>query len=271
MKKSKDRGTPTVAQDKAFQEKLELVKVSSLFVERIIRYYNIKEDCSDFILNCFQRLLLSFPITPAKADSVEKVCGWPSRPSLKEAVQPMSQEKMEELWKSIEEYIQTCDIGDNEYTLIDFEKGTLVWSGSPVPFLDACIEIAPVSTDPLKGTHEAFDLHAYDRLRGAVYLVDQWNEDWPMRGLLKTIDEDGHTFFVELQHFSMMTHALPCNINNRHPQFAFQVSEPCKVAATGEGTKSKTVSTPKECTETINPNMFIVFDKPRQVLWGLGH
>lgn len=213
MKKANDMSTFTLG--KEFSKRLELVKEKGSFMAGMIedwdREFGLGKERSQFIFDCFKKGLMLFPTIPVKANNPVELREWPRLSSLKEADQPMTQEQMGELWKSLEERIETYGIDEDQYIFIDFEKGTFVLDGTTVSFLDASIDIAPVSNDPLKGTYESFDLLANNHLRGAVYLVDQWGADMPMRGLLKTVDEEGKDLFIELRHFSMITRTLPRN------------------------------------------------------------
>ena len=101
----------------------------------------------------------------------------------------MTQEKMEELWQSVEQSIAREDIDD--YAIIDFEKGYFVWNGLSLSFLDAIVEIKPVSIDPLKSSCESFDLRSNNHLKGLVYL---WENCETVQGLLKAIDENGKSW-----------------------------------------------------------------------------
>lgn len=263
MKKDNDMSTCTLG--KEFSKRLELVKEKCLLMAGMIedwdREFGLGKDRSQFILDCFKKGLMLFPTIPVKANNPEELREWPRLSSLKEADQPMTQEQMKGLWQSIEERIETYGIDEDQYIFIDFEKGTFVLDGTTVSFLDASIDIAPVSNHPLKGTYESFDLLGDKHLRGAAYLVDQWDEDMPTWGLLKTVDEDGKDLFIELRHFSMITRTLPRNADNESRVGNDQAT------ATGEGTRSEAVSAPEECAGTINPDMFILFNKPQQAFW----
>lgn len=270
MKKSKKQGAYTAAQDKAAREKLDLVKEKSLIIEEDLRSLEVGKNRSNFILSCFKRVLTFFPTTPPKDSDVEELREWPGLSSLKEADQPMTQEQMEKLWQSTEEYIETYDIDYTEYIFIDFERGTFEYMGSTYSLLEAFIEIAPVSNDPLKGTDECFNLHANNHLRGTVYLVDKWDRGRPVLGLLKTVDDEGKIFFVELKHFSVMTHAIRNNASTSPTELAphdHAEDKPNKVVAPEDKAKSEAYPASKECGKTMNPNQFILFNKPKNVFW----
>lgn len=257
MKTSQKSNTSVATQANAFKEKLELIKKKSIFIEEVMKSLEVQRDRSNFILDSFKRALLSFP-TSVKASGPEELREWPSLSSLKEADQPMTQEEMEELWQSIEQLIDRKDIDD--YAIIDFEKGCFVWNGISLSFLDAVIEIKPVSIDPLKSSCESFVLHSNNHLKGFVYL---WDSDETVQGLLKAVDERGKNWFFELEHFVMM------NLTLTHPDNSIPKGDgaPSGISSEEDNPKDGEASVSKEWVETINPGMFLLLNKPWQALF----
>ena len=170
----------------------------------------------------------------------------------------MTQEKMEDLWQSVEQSIAREDIDD--YAIIDFEKGYFVWNGLSLSFLDAIVEIKPVSIDPLKSSCESFDLRSNNHLKGLVYLGENCET---VQGLLKAIDENGKSWFFELEHFLMMNLTL-ARPDNSIPKGS---SESSGISSAEDKPKSGETSVSKEWVETINPGMFLLLNKPCQALF----
>lgn len=259
MSKSKGKETVTTSQNKTFREKLELVKKKSLFAEDVMKSLEARRNQYDFILKCFKRSLQFLPIPTGKAESIEEIREWSGLSSLKEAVQPMTQEEMETLWQSFEQ----SNKDDDEYITIDFEKGNWVWNGSSLFFRDATIEIKPVSMDPLKGTLECFNLHANNHLKGTIYLWDKQDDDCPAQGVLKAVDESGKTWFFELEHFSMVSLSLTQDAND----VGGAEDKPSQVTTAEGETESGEVSAPDERFEAAKLCMFILFNKSRPALF----
>lgn len=257
MKTSQKSKTSAATQVNAFKEKLELIKRKSIFIGEVMRSLEVQRDRSNFILDSFKRALLAFP-TSVKVDAPEELHEWPRLSSLKDADQPMTQEKMEELWQSIEQLIDRKDIDD--YAIIDFEKGRFVWNGISLSFLDAVIEIKPASIDPLKSSCESFDLHSSNHLKGLVYL---WDNGGTVQGLLKAIDDSGKNWFFELEHFLMMNLTLARPDNN----ISKGSGEPSGVSSAESEPEGGEASVSKEWVETINPGMFLLLNKPWQALF----
>lgn len=148
------------------------------------------------------------------------------------------------------------------------ERRCLLWSSRRYgyrqlrlsTFLDAIVEIKPVSIDPLKSSCESFDLRSNNHLKGLVYL---WENCETVQGLLKAIDENGKSWFFELEHFLMMNLTL-ARPDNSIPKGS---SESSGISSAEDKPKSGETSVSKEWVETINPGMFLLLNKPCQALF----